>query len=207
MTKSRTRNRFRLNKDSWEFKAWEKGFEAQSLSDNPFDRVNDKLSKLFTEGFNAQGEDIKEIPQGIYCYLNQKVCPYWGKNPKKPKQMNGYCRFLRVSDWNGTDLLWDQVKSCGVNTEEDFLDYNDHFNSFEGSLSLKDNPTGIPVVVLTTEDTELSIRESDTIESKDKKYDLSFGKKVSVTIDAMGPEESFIEWIKTYPKVTIWRIK
>lgn len=207
MKKSRTRNPFRLSKNSWEFKAWENGFEAQSLLDNPFDRVNEKLSKLFIEGFTAQGEDIKEIPEGIYCYLNQKICPYWGKNPKKPNQMNGYCRFLRVSDWNGTDLLWDQVKSCGVNTEFEEYDYSDHFNSFEGTLFIKENPKGLPVVSLLSEGKEFSIKEPDIIEVDGKKHDPSYGKILSITIDALGPEEAFVEWVKTSPKVTLWRIK
>jgi hypothetical protein len=37
--------------------------------------------------------------------------------------MNGYCKFLRAGDWqkDGTFLLWEQLKECGVNeyTEEE----------------------------------------------------------------------------------------
>jgi len=68
---------------------------------------------------------IDLIPHGIYCYTvdnkgNRKVCPFWSKEPNYPEQMNGYCDFLKKGDWmdNGTSLLWDQCKECGVNVDE-----------------------------------------------------------------------------------------
>ena len=72
-----------------------------------------------------------DIPHGQYCYiplfwnnatgvLHTKLCPFWDKRDDKPEQLNGYCGYLRQGDWQvrGTSLLWDQVKECGVNTED-----------------------------------------------------------------------------------------
>lgn len=76
------------------------------------------------------------IPRGNYCYtmtdppssengfrLKTKLCPFWSNNPDQPDQGSGYCSYLKQGDWmeNGTSLLWDQVKECGVNPapEED----------------------------------------------------------------------------------------
>ena len=76
------------------------------------------------------------IPRGVYCYginrgkmrLNRdgsyspryKICPYWNKNKDKPNQCNGYCGYLKQGDWDseGLSLLWDQVKECGLKTED-----------------------------------------------------------------------------------------
>lgn len=79
------------------------------------------------------------IPHGIYCYTHTGkmvtktlqtgeivevpetvVCPYWKLRKDKPYQRNGYCRFMKEGDWQGPfGLLWDQVKECGVNYDED----------------------------------------------------------------------------------------
>jgi len=86
------------------------------------------------------------IPRGIYCYKSKnrniyrydyifvngipkkiirqtKLCPYWVNNTSQPYQMNGYCRYLKLGDWEdkGTTHLWDQVKECGIKerTRED----------------------------------------------------------------------------------------
>lgn len=88
-------------------------------------------------------EAVKVIPQGMYCYAHTgqmikrqindapadqvasmpeiKLCPYWERRSDKPAQQNGYCQFLRSGDWmpEGTMLLWDQVKECGVNSADD----------------------------------------------------------------------------------------
>lgn len=82
----------------------------------------------------------KVIPHGPYCYralgaekaangmpiLKIKSCPFWKSRPDKPAQANGYCRFLKVGDFTGgrrgTMLLWDQVKECGINFEDDDLE-------------------------------------------------------------------------------------
>lgn len=69
-----------------------------------------------------------KIPFGPYCYehirqegmtIKVKTCPYWRRIYNRPTQMNGYCIYLGVGDWqpNGTLFLWDMVKECGVNEE------------------------------------------------------------------------------------------
>lgn len=72
-----------------------------------------------------------KIPKGEYCYTIKKImknqqdgrpqikiktCPFWRIDKNQPEQMNGYCDFLKKGDWeeNGTFLLWDQVKECGI---------------------------------------------------------------------------------------------
>lgn len=77
-------------------------------------------------------DDETKIPKGMYCYTIKEitddritktnVCPYWKITSNKPDQMNGYCEYLQKGDWeeNGTNLLWDMVKECGVNDEIDF---------------------------------------------------------------------------------------
>ena len=66
---------------------------------------------------------IEDIPQGLYCYDSEGVCPYWTKRKNKPKQQNGYCKFLKKGDWDFDyfGLLWDQCKECNV-----FTDINEH---------------------------------------------------------------------------------
>ena len=73
----------------------------------------------------------KEIPKGNYCYtiINKKdmhkdgyisidVCPFWESKGNMP-QANGYCNFLKKGDMDedGTFLLFDMVKECGVNDD------------------------------------------------------------------------------------------
>jgi hypothetical protein len=76
--------------------------------------------------------DKSVIPHGMYCYTrlssdsnhltgkNIKRCPYWSIREDKPYQENGYCAYMKVGDWedNGTSLLWDQVKECGVHPRQ-----------------------------------------------------------------------------------------
>jgi len=62
--------------------------------------------------------DESKIPEGIYCYDENGLCPYWSKALDKPHQENGFCAFLNIGDWQeeaGFALLWDQVKLCGIN--------------------------------------------------------------------------------------------
>lgn len=65
------------------------------------------------------------IPKGDYCYkaigfsnhrYKIKLCPYWSRRTDKPYQLSGYCKYLKVGDWEheGIGLLWDQVKQCGI---------------------------------------------------------------------------------------------
>jgi len=65
-----------------------------------------------------------KIPEGIYCYDLNGVCPHWGKDHTKPEQDNGFCTLLGVKDWDDEmGMLWDQLKICGINDnlEEDEL--------------------------------------------------------------------------------------
>lgn len=42
----------------------------------------------------------KYIPDGMYCYGSDGLCPFWDCKPGKyPKQEDGYCHFLGKSDW------------------------------------------------------------------------------------------------------------
>lgn len=74
--------------------------------------------------------DTSVIPKGFFCYTAQgefedgkmpiKTCPYWSIDASQPEQANGYCKFLKKGDWmeDGTWLVWDQIKACGINEEE-----------------------------------------------------------------------------------------
>jgi len=81
----------------------------------------------------VKAEDI--IPHGFYCYTHSgppslgdkgatipiQCCPYWKQLPGHPSQMNGWCEYMKTGDMvdGGTDLLWDQVKECGINCDDD----------------------------------------------------------------------------------------
>lgn len=82
-------------------------------------------------------KDTSVIPGGFYCYkvvsdwiqpedgslpyFKTEMCPYWSIDKTRPSQNNGYCSFLEEGDWEhpGLGLLWDQVKECCENMEED----------------------------------------------------------------------------------------
>lgn len=85
-------------------------------------------------------KDEKYIPPGFYCYMfltepdyedggSMKTlpCPYLEFRKDKPSQMFGYCHFLELGDWedDGTSLLWDMVKECSVNCEEEWYNAED----------------------------------------------------------------------------------
>lgn len=79
-------------------------------------------------------KDSSIIPKGMYCYqvlsypsaennfkYNIKPCQYWSLRKDKLYQMNGYCSFIERGDWDlltSFELLWDQVKVCGINDED-----------------------------------------------------------------------------------------
>jgi hypothetical protein len=42
---------------------------------------------------------MKEIPKGTYCYDKNGLCPYWKRIETEPEQMNGYCDYLKIGDW------------------------------------------------------------------------------------------------------------
>ena len=80
------------------------------------------------------------IPAGPYCYtpvqgpcaengsvFRVKCCPFWRTLPGLPEQRSGWCDYLRTGDneADGTLLLWDQVKECGIK------DSDEDFNRFE----------------------------------------------------------------------------
>ena len=60
------------------------------------------------------------IPKGCYCYDENGLCPFWDKMESMPEQQNGYCHWLQSGDFeeDGTMLLWDQCKECGINDYE-----------------------------------------------------------------------------------------
>ena len=89
-----------------------------------------------------------KIPKGVYCYtplgtvecptygwrMKISCCPFWERCSEKihgplPEQYaeyqekydGAYCSYLHTGDWlpDGTMILWDQVKSCGVNDDWD----------------------------------------------------------------------------------------
>ena len=74
-------------------------------------------------------KDDDKIPYGNYCYdydmsANATIrCKYWDLFENKPKSMNGYCHYLSLGDWmtkethgvEGTTLIFDECKECGVN--------------------------------------------------------------------------------------------
>lgn len=94
-------------------------------------------------------KDTTIIPKGDYCYDESDLCPYWSTNSNYHEQDCGYCSYLEKGDWEMNDekkwkttyrkdgkelsdelrsaneigipmsLLWDQVKECGINIEEE----------------------------------------------------------------------------------------
>lgn len=80
------------------------------------------------KGQKVNIEPIKIIPQGDYCYMpvckegNKliiDVCPFWEMAHDHLEKNNGYCKFLNKGDWEFDGLLWDMVKECNINTEEE----------------------------------------------------------------------------------------
>ena len=70
-----------------------------------------------------------DIPVGEYCYtilsvnngrIQTKVCPYWSGVVIIDDEKIGYCSKLNVDDsMDDYGLLFDQVKYCGINIDED----------------------------------------------------------------------------------------
>ena len=68
----------------------------------------------------------KWIPKDTsYCYGDKKIgrCKWLIISKSKPAQENGYCKYLKLGDWyeDGTSLLWDECKECGIG--EDYTLY------------------------------------------------------------------------------------
>jgi hypothetical protein len=80
-------------------------------------------------------KDARLIPHGPYCYewiidpiplknhnvLLWRVCPYARNKLTAEEQNFGYCIYLDKGDFDedGTSLLWDQCKECGINDDEE----------------------------------------------------------------------------------------
>lgn len=84
---------------------------------------------------------LDSVPKGDYCYIGFnntfKVCPFWLTLKEFPKQSNGYCTLMEAGDFmtlgnNGTSLLWDQVKECGINPadERDYFSSDEEYQKF-----------------------------------------------------------------------------
>jgi hypothetical protein len=103
---------------------WELGYGCKDdqeygmwyYQDDPLPMIT-ALEKLVDKLNSEQKKLNTKIPNGIYCYDENGVCPYWGIDPSKPEQDNGYCTYLNKNDWEdlGVGLLWDQVKLCTEN--------------------------------------------------------------------------------------------
>lgn len=88
--------------------------------------------------------DDSKIPKGVYCYDEKGVCPYYSQKVVAFDIIIPYCLYLDQGDlcgltneeflklkkiWAKTDeelykmfpldLLWDSVKECGVNEEDE----------------------------------------------------------------------------------------
>lgn len=78
----------------------------------------------------------KLIPKGDYCYERLEPvqrpgqaprlavisrCPFHRVIKGRPQQESGYCLYLQAGDTGsqGTFLLWDMVKECGINKLDD----------------------------------------------------------------------------------------
>jgi len=88
----------------------------------------------------VEDRDYTKIPIGPYCY-NNKICPYWYRAEDGVDQAYGYCSYLHKGDWmkDGTMLLWDQVKECGVN------DDNEDSDELETDRIISDQTVGHPI--------------------------------------------------------------
>lgn len=74
-----------------------------------------------------------EIPEGDYCYtiveivhddngmprMKNKKCPHWKRTEK-----GAHCAILNEEHHEGCPwhLVWDQLKECGINIEDRFVD-------------------------------------------------------------------------------------
>lgn len=79
----------------------------------------------------SRKRDTSVIPKGTYCYTRDgkggtTSCPYLFSRPSMlldpahGEQESGYCAFLQKGDWmdkDGTMLLWDACKECGINDD------------------------------------------------------------------------------------------
>lgn len=89
----------------------------------------------------ARKGNTSAIPKGIYCYGHTKehggatyICPFLFQRRSMDRQSSGYCVLLGKGDWmeDGTMLLWDQCKECGINADLE----DDELQSLDRSQNL-----------------------------------------------------------------------
>jgi hypothetical protein len=107
-----------FNNQGFSFKAWQDGYDALNSDLNPYLKEAGDLHQFWQDGRSAKLADLKPIPEGIYCYNEKGICPYWYL---KERGIGG-CGFIDAVDHDGSEkasLLWDQVKECGENNSDD----------------------------------------------------------------------------------------
>lgn len=105
---------------------------SQSTSDLYFLYEDGKTEASLQELTKEEAESL--VPYGDYCYTWEEVpsvennfrgkikkCPFWDILSTLPEQSGGFCHLMKIGDFtkDGTMLLWDQVKCCGVNLPDE----------------------------------------------------------------------------------------
>ena len=111
----------KLSKDLFRVKIY---YFENILYDKKMKTIEKELQR---SDFIIHKEHEKEIPKGHYCYFGSrspgdkkyKPCKYWGIDKSKPSQDCGFCTLTNSKDWLDDDHLWDQLKSCGINEDND----------------------------------------------------------------------------------------
>ena len=62
-------------------------------------------------------ENGRKVSSKFYFMPETKLCPFW----KSFAEKNAYCIYLQQKSEAGgfTHLLWDQVKKCSINNDDD----------------------------------------------------------------------------------------
>lgn len=84
--------------------------------------IDTDVCEKMIELLDAYDENmLSKIPKGPYCYDENGLCPWWSKRDDKDHQVSGYCKYLNEGDWEtkGVSHLWDQVKECDFNLDEE----------------------------------------------------------------------------------------
>ena len=64
----------------------------------------------------------QHIPQGVYCHSSgdtRSVCPFWDYDDELPEQENGYCHFLKISDFQENPIRCQSSKIIRSRNPED----------------------------------------------------------------------------------------
>ena len=140
MRKEKTKNPF--NNKGFSYEAWQSGYDSDldTKVENPYTPEAGDLRSFWELGRKAKEQDMSVIPKGLYChgplvqegkkpnglpiFKAPKMCPYWSSDKNLPNQGNGCCSFLGVKDGDTVNdkkvwLLWDQVKECGINMDDE----------------------------------------------------------------------------------------